>query len=250
MTSEYSSEHHVQCSCFFPLYNKTLLIKLQLHCNAGRQNYWFIFRLYPASPLVSPFQAETCFEWCAEANGRGPTKRISGSWVTSVPVWQWIASASCPLVQNKKCGKPGKVQLLDGLFAGAWNLCMWETMCVSFLHFNPPVDRGKSARPSRGHIWTASQRRTSKSSQAYAPLPGSKRGGLWVGVEAVLQSASVQVQAIQAVILVLTNSWIPSGMIMFKCKSGKWSLPFPLQAVHFGYNSCSCQSPCTQVLEA
>lgn len=66
-------------------------------------------------PWVSPFQAETCFGWRGEVHGRGPTKRIPESWVTSVPVWQWIASASCPLIQNKKCGKPGKVQPLDRL---------------------------------------------------------------------------------------------------------------------------------------
>lgn len=148
------------------------------------------------SPWVSPFQAETCFDWRGEAHGRGPTKRIPESWVTSVPVWQWIASASCPLIQNKKCGKPGKVQPLDRLFVGCWNLCVWETMHVTFLHFNLPADRGKPARPSRDHIWTASQRCTSKSPQAYAPLPCSEWGELRVSVEAVLQSASIQVRAI------------------------------------------------------
>lgn len=203
------------------------------------------------TPWIPPFQTETCFDWRAKASGRGPTKRIPESWVASVPVWQWIASASCPLIQNKKCGKPGKVQPLDRLFVGVWNRCMGETMCVNFLHFNLPADRGKPSRPRRDHVWTACQWCTSKSPQAYAPLPCSKWGELRVSVEAVLQSASVQVRAIQVVILLLiTLCWRPSGMTVFNCRSGKWSLPFPLQALHFGYNSCSCQSPCTQVLEA
>lgn len=73
------------------------------------------------SSWIPPFQAETCFGWCAKGHGRSPTKRIPESWVTSVPVWQWIASASCPLIQNKKCGKPGKRQPLDRLFVGGWN---------------------------------------------------------------------------------------------------------------------------------
>lgn len=42
--------------------------------------------------------------------------------------------------------------------------------------------------------------------------------------------------------------WRPSGMIVFKCKSGK--LLFPFQALHFGFTSCSRQSPFTEILEA
>lgn len=156
------------------------------------------------SSWIPPFQAETCFDWCAKGHGRGPTKRIPESWVTSVPVWQWIASASCPLIQNKKCGKPGKPAT-----GQTWRLefiACGKIMCVSFVHSNLPVDRGKPARPSRDLNWTAPQWCTSKSPQAFAPLPCSKWGELWVSVEAVLQSASVQVQAIQVVILLLINS--------------------------------------------
>lgn len=70
---------------------------------------------------------------------------------------------------------------------------------------NPPTDRGKTARLSRDDIWTASQWCTSKSPQAYAPLACCKWGELWVSVETVLKSASIQVQRIQVVILLLIN---------------------------------------------
>lgn len=86
----------------------------------GKQSYWvvWVFFLVCTLHLVmfsswgSPFQAETCFDWCAEAEGTGPTKRVPESWISSVSVWQWIASVSCPLIQNKRCGKPGKAQPL------------------------------------------------------------------------------------------------------------------------------------------
>lgn len=113
--------------------------------------------------------------------------------------------------------------------------------------FNLPADRGKPARPSRDHDRTAAQWCTRKSPQASAPLPCSKWRELRVSVEAVLQSASIQVEMM---LLLLINCWRPSGMTMFKCRSGNWFLPFPLQTLHFGYNFCSFQSPCTQILEA
>lgn len=74
---------------------------------------------------------------------------------------------------------------------------MRETKHVSFLDFHLSADRGKPARISRGQLWPASQWCTSKSSQASAPLPCCKWWELRVGVEAILQSASVQVQAIK-----------------------------------------------------
>lgn len=83
------------------------------------------------------FQAETCLDWCAKARGRGPTKRIPKTWVTSVPVWQWIASASHPLIQNKRCGKPGKISLWQTF---GWRLesvhvgnSMWASCILIFL---------------------------------------------------------------------------------------------------------------------
>lgn len=116
-------------------------------------------------------------------------------------------------------------------------------MHVSFLHFHFSADRGKPARISRGDLWPASQWCTSKSPQDSAPLPCSKWGELRVGVEAILQSASIQVQAVKVVLF----CWRTSGMPVSRGRSGKCCLPFPLQAPHFGYNSCSGQSPCTQV---
>lgn len=85
------------------------------------------------------------------------------------------------------------------------------------MHFYLPADRRKPARPSRDHIWTAFQWCTSKSPQAYAPLPCCKWGELWISVETVLKSASVQVQAIQVVNLLLINS--VGGHLELLCSS-------------------------------
>lgn len=177
----------------------------------------------------SPFQAETCFDWCAEAKGRGPTKRVPKSWVSAVSVWQWIASASCPLIQNKWCGKPGKAQPLDRFFAGDLNPCTWGKMHVSFLHFHLSADRGKPARIRRGHLWPAGQGCTSKSSQASASLPCSKRGELRISVEAILQPASIQVQAIKVVMLLLETLWNACG----QRQTWKMLLAFPLTGATF-----------------
>lgn len=64
-------------------------------------------------------------------------------------------------------------------------------------------------------------------------------------MEAVLQPASVQVQAIKVVLLLLETLW--NASVFRGGRPGKRCLPFPLQAAHSGYHPCRGQSPCAQV---